>query len=812
MATSTNTSLRRSPRKKAALVSDVPRSPEKKQRASIPSPKKQAQPNSRKNAREDLSPMKSVVAKRAQSSIVPEIPVLPRNADATNTTVTSNNRRSPDTGQSILKFTHVDSLLLPLRALASEGSDAEIITGSAATEAGLGAVNQVKKLTVSVIEKAARTSKGKPVRDKRQPSRSYVSRFVLAEARCNDDDSDSRDEQDEDEDTDLSGFIVPDDAEISYHGSSSSESDDWETSRSRVRSRTTVRRRLQRGSPTRRQHNFSVEVSDSDKENGCGNTLSNALGNMHLDHEEQNSTGKREIEIIDLTWSPVHARKVNLSTPSEPNSDQFEATAPTTKSPRNQTRLEDLDAIPKLDPLDPPIPKPSLTLPPRDMPFLGILTTDNGDGKEGSPGSTEDEFKTPPATPPQSPSKLKSPSKLLSPSKSQTIPQSPHRQSMDAFWDHNVVNEWNDTYSPKKAPATSPRKRLFAPFTIFSDSGPDLEKADKAYESSDSLPSPCSSPRKSRSRPQSPMKSPEKEAKKRLLEEKRAAAARKKDFDSRKAQMAVDLLHELDTNVAESKLTELASSTGGVKIIWSKTLRSTAGRANWKRTVTKLSGSPVKGGEKECAGGLKVQHFACIELAEKIIDCDDRLVNTLAHEFCHLANFMISNVRDQPHGASFKEWAARVTRHLRQSEVPVWRQVQVTTKHSYVINHKYLWVCVGRRDRTAAMDFLNLGPDEGGCGAEYGRHSKSIDTEKHRCGKCKGRLVQVKPQPRASPRKKSRTTTTGTTAVAGREGSADSSGSAFSIGSGSRSGSRSSSGRRTGSVLGSMIETVELSD
>ena len=34
----------------------------------------------------------------------------------------------------------------------------------------------------------------------------------------------------------------------------------------------------------------------------------------------------------------------------------------------------------------------------------------------------------------------------------------------------------------------------------------------------------------------------------------------------------------------------------------------------------------------------------------------DRLLNVLAHEYCHLANFMISNIRDNPHGKEFKEW------------------------------------------------------------------------------------------------------------------------------------------------------------
>jgi predicted SprT family Zn-dependent metalloprotease len=201
--------------------------------------------------------------------------------------------------------------------------------------------------------------------------------------------------------------------------------------------------------------------------------------------------------------------------------------------------------------------------------------------------------------------------------------------------------------------------------------------------------------------------------------------------------------------VTQRKLSQLSSTTGGVRIIWSKTLRSTAGRANWRRTVTKNSGSPIKGNVVE-GPGTRVEHFANIELAEKVIDCEERLVNTLAHEFCHLANFMVSGIKDQPHGASFKMWAKKVTTHLKSSENELWRKVEVTTKHDYKIDYKYLWMCMGR-DRTRAMELLNVEQDEG-CGAEYGRHSKSIDTEKSRCGRCKGRLVQVRPKPRgASP-------------------------------------------------------------
>lgn len=86
---------------------------------------------------------------------------------------------------------------------------------------------------------------------------------------------------------------------------------------------------------------------------------------------------------------------------------------------------------------------------------------------------------------------------------------------------------------------------------------------------------------------------------------------------------------------------------------------------------------------------------------------------------------MISNVRDQPHGASFKRWASLVTSTFAN------RGIEVTTKHSYAIDYKYVWACTN---------------DD--CATEYARHSKSIDPAKHTCGKCRGRLVQIRPAPR----------------------------------------------------------------
>ena len=218
------------------------------------------------------------------------------------------------------------------------------------------------------------------------------------------------------------------------------------------------------------------------------------------------------------------------------------------------------------------------------------------------------------------------------------------------------------------------------------------------------------------------------------------AIEQKKLFDSTKQELASSFLEELDKTIAGGQLALLSQATGGIKIIWSKKLNSTAGRANWKREVIRNrnpDGSNVEN---------TIRHHASIELAEKVIDDEDRLLNVVAHEFCHLANFMISNVKDQPHGASFKQWylftprplasdlGAKLTSPSRARKVTTTfthKNITVTTKHSYAISYKYIWTCIS-------------------CSQEYKRHSKSIDPARSCCGKCKGKLVKTQPVPRGS--------------------------------------------------------------
>ncbi|KAH6668583.1 SprT-like family-domain-containing protein [Plectosphaerella plurivora] len=287
-----------------------------------------------------------------------------------------------------------------------------------------------------------------------------------------------------------------------------------------------------------------------------------------------------------------------------------------------------------------------------------------------STSSAPERQQTPPNTPPRATTSKKT---LVSPKKLPRVPKTPHRPSMDLFWDQEFFNEWNEEHSPRK---------LFLPQVS-----------------------------------KTPAKSPAKEEKTKVVAERTA----KKLFESHKHQLAESFFRELDETITEGQIAKLAASAGGVKIQWSKTLNTTAGRANWKKeTIRSAPG-------QQRQDPPRIKHHAAIELAEKVISDDHRLLNVLAHEFCHLANFMITGITTNPHGKEFKAWAAKVSRAFAD------RDIEVTTKHSYEIDFKYIWTC-------------------GECALEYKRHSKSINTERHRCGKCKGTLLQTRPIPRGAGR------------------------------------------------------------
>jgi predicted SprT family Zn-dependent metalloprotease len=321
-----------------------------------------------------------------------------------------------------------------------------------------------------------------------------------------------------------------------------------------------------------------------------------------------------------------------------------------------------------------------------------------------------------PATPPLAPP---SPSKLVSPSKKKpTIPKAPNlRPSLDAFWNPEVVNEWNEKHSPSK-PLVSPRKQKWRDDIVKMMEGIALSDAESSND--DEPPSPTISPRKKTTKkpqPRSPIKTPTLAPTSSDPSTKQIRAQRKA-FSEQKHAIAEAFLTDLDTTIAQGQILELSKQTGGIKLIWSRTLKTTAGRANWRREQIR-----IRTGPSASDFTTEIRHHCSIELAEKVIDDEERLYNVLAHEYCHLTTFMISGVRNNPHGAEFKSWGRKVSTAFAD------KGVDVTTKHSYAIEFKYIWECVE-------------------CGYEFKRHSKSVDTARHSCGKCKGRLVQTKPTPR----------------------------------------------------------------
>ncbi|KAF9454955.1 hypothetical protein P691DRAFT_799965 [Macrolepiota fuliginosa MF-IS2] len=161
---------------------------------------------------------------------------------------------------------------------------------------------------------------------------------------------------------------------------------------------------------------------------------------------------------------------------------------------------------------------------------------------------------------------------------------------------------------------------------------------------------------------------------------------------ARREKYAQNLFDELNTLVFKNGLPQKT------KLNWNKRLLTTAGRAKYRRS----------------RDGVET---AEIELAIKILDCDERIRNTLSHEMCHLATWVIDKKLDENHGRLFKHWASKVTRKRPD--------IEITTRHDYEISYPYKWECQK-------------------CQKIYGRYSNSIRPDECVCGACReGRLIPL---------------------------------------------------------------------
>ncbi|KZO92534.1 hypothetical protein CALVIDRAFT_487228 [Calocera viscosa TUFC12733] len=168
----------------------------------------------------------------------------------------------------------------------------------------------------------------------------------------------------------------------------------------------------------------------------------------------------------------------------------------------------------------------------------------------------------------------------------------------------------------------------------------------------------------------------------------------RKALQVRLEKLAEETVSQLNTLVFDGRIPE------DIELIWSKRLNTTAGRANWKR-IRKESGDDI--------------HQCSIELSTKVLDNEERVLNTVAHELCHLAAWVINGEIQPAHGRCFKGWGRKVMKSRPD--------IHITTRHDYEIAYRYEWRCANPA-----------------CARTYGRHSKSINPDQHACGVCKGKL------------------------------------------------------------------------
>uniref|UniRef100_T1J8F3 SprT-like domain-containing protein n=1 Tax=Strigamia maritima TaxID=126957 RepID=T1J8F3_STRMM len=135
---------------------------------------------------------------------------------------------------------------------------------------------------------------------------------------------------------------------------------------------------------------------------------------------------------------------------------------------------------------------------------------------------------------------------------------------------------------------------------------------------------------------------------------------------------------------------------------------------NWNTRMTQTAGFCRC--KKDRQTGIR---SAKIELAPKVVDNADRLRDTLIHELCHAAVWVINGIHNG-HGKIWKNWTRKAS--CAFPELP-----PIGVCHSYAIHTKFTYKCTRAE-----------------CTYKIGRHSKSIDTTKKCCPYCSSKLELLK--------------------------------------------------------------------
>ncbi|XP_013148784.1 PREDICTED: uncharacterized protein LOC106111305 [Papilio polytes] len=132
-------------------------------------------------------------------------------------------------------------------------------------------------------------------------------------------------------------------------------------------------------------------------------------------------------------------------------------------------------------------------------------------------------------------------------------------------------------------------------------------------------------------------------------------------------------------------------------IIWDTKLRSTAGTTT-NRLLKTARGDRIR--------------TSSVKLSSKVVDAPQRLRDTLIHELCHAATWLLDGELRAGHGPLWKKWATRALKLLPELG-------EISRCHDMEIYFKYCYKCTK-------------------CGYSIKRHSKSIDVTKKCCGYCHG--------------------------------------------------------------------------
>ncbi|GFQ95972.1 acidic repeat-containing protein, partial [Trichonephila clavata] len=134
-----------------------------------------------------------------------------------------------------------------------------------------------------------------------------------------------------------------------------------------------------------------------------------------------------------------------------------------------------------------------------------------------------------------------------------------------------------------------------------------------------------------------------------------------KDFKRNRVICTNKLYHFFNKKIFNNRLPE------DMPVKWSDNLRTTAGYTHCQRdNETK-------------------EYSCCIELSTKVVTSFDRLRDTLLHEMCHAAVWVVNKQRCQ-HGPLWQTWASRCNLILPQIQVP-------TRCHDYQISYRFIYKC-----------------------------------------------------------------------------------------------------------------------